>query len=69
MNTKTGKVKMFNQVKGHGFIVPDEGGQDVFVHYTNVDGKKRNALNEGDSVSYEVTETNKGPAALSVARR
>ncbi|KDN42473.1 hypothetical protein RSAG8_06790, partial [Rhizoctonia solani AG-8 WAC10335] len=69
MSTKTGTVKMFNQVKGHGFIVPDDGGQDVFVHYTNVEGRRRNALSEGDLVSYEVTETPKGPAALSVARR
>ncbi|GAB1525278.1 hypothetical protein RhiTH_008436 [Rhizoctonia solani] len=69
MSTKTGRVKMFNQVKGHGFIIPDEGGQDVFVHYTKVEGKRRDALSEGDLVSYEATETSKGPAAMSVTLR
>lgn len=56
-------------VKGHGFIAQDNGGPDVFVHYTRVaGGKGRDALNEGDLVSYEASNTGKGPAASLVTR-
>lgn len=58
----TGKVKFFNEQKGFGFIIPDEGGKDVFVHKS---GTKSN-LNEGDSVTYDVEETPKGIAAINV---
>jgi CspA family cold shock protein len=56
-------------VKGHGFITQDDGGPDVFVHHSKVSGKGKDALDQGDLVSYQVHETVKGPAASSVAKR
>ncbi|MDA8792146.1 cold-shock protein [Bacteriovoracaceae bacterium] len=61
----TGKVKFFNDEKGFGFITPDDGGKDVFVHTSNVDG---GTLNENDSVEYEVGQGQKGPQAERVKR-
>ncbi len=55
----TGKVKWFNPTKGYGFIVPDEGGNDVFVHITAVEQAGLKTLDEGQTVEYE-TATNKG---------
>jgi len=49
----TGKVKWFNSQKGYGFIQPDEGGKDVFVHVSAVERAGLNGLNEGDHVSYD----------------
>ena len=50
----TGTVKWFNATKGFGFIQPDSGGKDVFVHISAVERAGLNSLNEGDKVSYEV---------------
>jgi CspA family cold shock protein len=50
----TGTVKWFNSVKGYGFIQPDEGGQDVFVHISAVERAGLGQLNEGQKISYEV---------------
>jgi len=50
----TGTVKWFNSVKGYGFIQPDDGGQDVFVHISAVERAGLGQLNEGQKVSYEV---------------
>ena len=58
----TGIVKFFNDEKGFGFITPDEGGKDLFVHKTAVSG----SIREGDSVSYEVGQGQKGPCAEQV---
>jgi CspA family cold shock protein len=58
-----GTVKFFNEGKGFGFIAPDNGGADVFVH---VNGLKCNSLNEGDKVSYDVEEGRKGLNAVNV---
>lgn len=58
----TGTVKWFNPTKGFGFIVPEEGGKDVFVHITAVEKAGLSTLNEGQKVSYEVS-TNKGREA------
>ena len=54
-----GKVKWFNPTKGYGFIEPQDGGQDVFVHISAVEQAGMSSLNEGQSLSYELTE-NKG---------
>lgn len=55
-------------VKGHGFITQDDGGPDVFVHHTNILGKGRKFLSEGDTVSYDCYDAPKGPAASSVSK-
>lgn len=65
--TMKGKVKWYNRVKGYGFIVPDEGGAEVFVHYSAIVGdKKARLLDEGQVVEFEVKEGPKGPAAADV---
>jgi len=51
---KTGKVKWFNAKKGYGFIEPEDGSKDVFVHITALEAAGIDNLNEGDSVSFEV---------------
>jgi cold shock protein len=60
-----GKVKWFNEQKGFGFIEMDEGG-DVFVHYSAIESKGFKTLQEGQRVSFEVTQGQKGPAAANV---
>ncbi|HIF25905.1 MAG TPA: cold-shock protein [Micavibrio sp.] len=52
----TGTVKWFNPTKGFGFIVPDEGGNDVFVHISAVERAGMKTLNEGQKISYELTQ-------------
>ncbi len=59
----TGTVKWFNTTKGFGFIAPDEGGKDVFVHITAVQAAGLQGLNEGQRVSYETVEDRKGVKA------
>jgi CspA family cold shock protein len=62
----TGTVKWFNDDKGYGFITPDEGGSDLFVHHSGVAGEGFKTLAEGAKVSYEATEGAKGPQAVNV---
>ena len=59
----TGKVKWFNATKGFGFIVPDEGGKDVFVHISAVQASGMDGLLEGQKVSYELSESRGKQAA------
>jgi len=63
-----GKVKWFDEAKGYGFIVPNEGGKEVFVHYSSIQGNGFKTLKEGDTVSYELTEGPKGPQATQVTK-
>jgi len=63
----TGTVKWFNETKGYGFIAPDGGGKDVFVHYSGIVGNGFRTLNEGAKVEFEVREGTKGPEATNVA--
>ena len=63
-----GTVKWFSQDKGYGFIKPNDGGEDIFVHHTGIAGEGFKTLDEGDKVSYEVTEGRKGLQATNVAR-
>lgn len=61
---KIGTVKFFNESKGFGFITPDDGGKDVFVHVNGLNG---NSISEGDKVTYEVEEGKKGLNAVNVS--
>lgn len=61
----TGQVKWFNETKGYGFIT-SEDGQDVFVHYSDIQGDGFRTLAEGDAVVFEVTQGAKGPKAANV---
>jgi cold shock protein len=63
----TGTVKWFNDSKGYGFIAPDEGAKDVFVHRSNIAGEGFKSLAEGARVSYEERQGAKGPEATNVA--
>jgi CspA family cold shock protein len=62
----TGTVKWFSDEKGFGFIVPSDGTKDVFVHHNAVQGGGFKSLAEGQRVSYEVEQGQKGPSAIKV---
>ena len=62
----TGTVKWFNDSKGFGFITPDEGGDDLFVHYSEVQMEGYSSLKENQKVEYEIGEDRKGPCAVKV---
>ncbi|MGZ6300117.1 MAG: cold-shock protein [Candidatus Limnocylindria bacterium] len=61
-----GTVKWFSDEKGFGFITPDDGGQDLFVHHTGIQGEGYRSLGEGTKVSYESEAGDKGPKAVNV---
>jgi CspA family cold shock protein len=63
-----GTVKWFSDEKGYGFIRPDDGSEDVFVHHTGIAGEGFKSLEEGDKVTYEVTQGRKGLQAENVTR-
>ncbi len=61
-------MKWFNDAKGFGFITPDEGDRDCFVHYSAIQGAGFRSLSEGERVEFELVEGEKGPAAQNVTR-
>ena len=62
----TGKVKWFNPTKGYGFIKPDDGGEDLFVHHSSIQGEGYKSLKEDQSVTFDVEDGEKGPQATNV---
>ena len=63
-----GKVKWFNDKKGFGFIIPEDGSKDLFVHHTSIQGEGFKSLAEGQAVEFEVEEGQKGPQATNVKK-
>ncbi len=62
----TGTVKWFNANKGFGFIAPDDGGEDLFVHHSEIKANGFRALDEGQKVEFEIGQGKKGPCATNV---
>jgi len=61
-----GTVKWFNSDRGYGFITPDDGGKDLFVHHSDVKASGNATLDEGQKVEYDIEEDRKGPCAKNV---
>lgn len=66
MSKATGTVKWFNSTKGFGFISPDQGGKDLFVHFSGILGENYRTLNEGAKVEFDVQDSDRGPSAVNV---
>lgn len=66
---KQGTVKWFSRLKGYGFIKPEDGGQEVFVHYSAINGDGYRNLSEGDAVEFEEIDNGRGPQAKMVSKR
>ncbi len=64
----TGKVKWFDDKKGFGFITPEDGSKDLFVHHTAIQGEGFKTLSEGQRVSFEIGQSAKGPRAANVVK-
>lgn len=64
----TGTVKWFNEAKGYGFITPEDGSKDLFVHFSNIASDGFKTLTEGATVSFESREGQKGPEAINVTQ-
>ena len=64
--TKTGTVKWFNNQKGYGFITPEEGGKDLFVHMSSIMMEGYKTLSDNQKVSYQVGDSDRGPVATNV---
>ena len=63
-----GKVKWFNDQKGYGFITPEDGSPDVFVHHTAIQGEGFRTLSENQAVEFDILQTEKGPKAANVVK-
>ena len=68
MARTAGTVKWFNDAKGFGFITPESGAKDCFVHYSAIQGKGFKSLAEGDRVEFDLVQGAKGPAAENVSK-
>ena len=66
MTTQTGTVKWFNEGKGFGFIAPDDGGKDLFAHFSEIQGNGFKTLAENQKVEFEVKQGQKGPQASAI---
>jgi len=64
----TGTIKTLREDKNFGFITPEDGSKDVFFHATSLSGVEFSSLHQGDKVSFEVEQSEKGPRAINVAR-
>ncbi len=63
-----GTVKWFNESKGFGFITPEDGGSDVFAHYSEIQGEGFKNLTEGEVVNFDIVEGEKGPKAANITK-